>query len=189
MNPSFPEVRAGEPMHCGTLTVFPLYPERCLFSLEYLLASEAMAVGTVVVREVSEDGSVCELAVENADDRPVLFLEGGGTDLARDRTGPASSWVVVAAGNQLRIPVCCVQRGRWTYASKQFSPAAVPPAEPAAPLQATGTGLRRVPPPGSWMAGNPAETRGDSDPFPEKENLCDALDAHRDAVADMGAAD
>ena len=183
MNPSFPEVRAGEPMHCGALTVFPLYPERCLFSLEYLLASEAMAVGTVVVREVSEDGSVCELAVENADDRPVLFLEGEELTGAKQNRAVSSS-LVVAAGSQLCIPVCCVQRGRWTYASKQFSAGTCCP--PSLRLlfkqQAQGSGgFRRQEAVWREIRRKHAATATRS----QKENLCDALVAHRDAVADM----
>jgi hypothetical protein len=37
---AIPEIRVGEPICCGALTVFPLYPERTLFpdrTLDYLL--------------------------------------------------------------------------------------------------------------------------------------------------------
>ena len=170
MNPSFPEVRVGEPMHCGALTVFPLYPERCLFSLEYLLASEAMAAGTVTVREVSEEGSVCELAVENAGDRPVLFLEGEELTGAKQNRAVSSS-VVVAAGRPALHPRLLRPEGQMDLCVQAVQCRRVLPAQPAAPLQATGTGHRRFPPPGSRMAGNPAEARGDGHPFPEGKPL------------------
>ena len=76
MNLSMPEVRVGEPMRCDGLTVFPLYSERSLFSPDYILAHEAMALGTVTVREVSSVGSVPDLLVENNGDMPCLLLEG-----------------------------------------------------------------------------------------------------------------
>ena len=44
MNLPIPEVRAGEPMPCGGLAVFPLFAEHVI-ALDYLLSHEAMAVG------------------------------------------------------------------------------------------------------------------------------------------------
>ena len=119
-----PEVRVGEPVRCGALPVIPLYPGLPLFpdgdgTCDYALAHEAMAAGTVVVREVSGQGEVPFLLVENLLDRPVLFVEGelvrGGK---QDRVLNTS--VLIAAKSQTRIPVSCTEVGRWKHTSPQF---------------------------------------------------------------------
>ena len=117
----FPEVRVGEPMCCGEMTVFPLFAEPSAgISLDYLLAYEAMAAGTLTVREVSEEGSVSELLVENGGDRPVLFLEGEEMKGA-SRTGVLCSSVLVGGRSRTTIPVACVERGRWEYETRHFA--------------------------------------------------------------------
>ena len=118
-----PQIRAGEPTQLGGVVVFPLFaglpPSR--YTLDYALASEAMVAGTLVVREVSEDGSVCELAARNLGDRPVLLVEGEELKGAKQNRAVVSS-VLVAGRSCARIPVCCVQRGKWEYSSRHFSP-------------------------------------------------------------------
>src|SRR5208282_2123034 len=78
---TMPDVRVGEPLVYNSLAVFPLFSESATFAeeenrLDYLLAHEAMAAGTVTVREVSDAGSVPDLLVENNGDLPCLILEG-----------------------------------------------------------------------------------------------------------------
>ena len=88
---TMPDVRVGEPLSCGSLAVFPLFSECSLFAgdenrLEYLLAHEAMARGSVVVTEVSDEGVVGDLLVRNDGETPVLMLDGsslmGGKQIA-----------------------------------------------------------------------------------------------------------
>ena len=74
-----PDLRIGEPVQCGALSIFPLYPERGMFpqdALDYLLSDEAQEAGTCVVSEASEEGRVGELVLENTGDCPVLLVEG-----------------------------------------------------------------------------------------------------------------
>ena len=57
MSVFIPDVRVGQPIAFGGVAVFPLYSERSLLpdgdsTSGYALAHEAMAVGTVAVREV-----------------------------------------------------------------------------------------------------------------------------------------
>ena len=117
MRVEIPEVRVGEPSVFGGVAVFPLFAERSLFfhgTPDYLLSDEAMAAGTMVVQEASEEGSVGELLAENVGDQSVLMLEGEEMKGAKQNRVLASS-VLVAGGSRTRIPVCCVQWGRWTY--------------------------------------------------------------------------
>ena len=70
-----PEVRVGPPLSHGRLTVFPLFAPQPQ-PVPYRLADDALADGTATVEEVTEGGSVPQLAVENRGDALVLFLEG-----------------------------------------------------------------------------------------------------------------
>jgi hypothetical protein len=121
MNLSVPEVRVGEPMRCEGLAVFPLYSELPPSRAEYVLAHEAVAAGTAIVREVSPAGSVAELLVENHGDLPCLILEG--TELRGSKqTRVLNATVLVGSGSRVRIPVSCVERGRWRDDSPRSGP-------------------------------------------------------------------
>ena len=125
MNLPIPEIRVGPPMCCEGLAVFPLYAERCsLLRPGIRPRPRGDGAGDVTVREVSSVGSVAELLVVNRGDLPCLFLEG--TLLrGRSRTGcwTRPCW---SAGSQARIPVSCVERGRWGGASRRFRPDRIP---------------------------------------------------------------
>src|SRR5262249_4831270 len=70
-----PEVRVGAAIAHEALAVFPLFTTSTS-SVDYLLADEAIAAGTVAVEEVGEAGSVPDLLVSNRGDSRVLFIEG-----------------------------------------------------------------------------------------------------------------
>jgi hypothetical protein len=114
-----PDVRIGEPQVCGGVTVFPLFAERSS-SLDYLLADEAMAAGTLVVREVSEEGSVGDLLAENGGDQPVLFVEGEEVRGGKQNRALCNS-ILAAGTSRTKIPVACTEPGRWNYESRQFT--------------------------------------------------------------------
>ena len=111
--PTLPEVRVGDPIRHEALTVFPLFspPDG---HVEYLLADEAIAAGSVTVEEVSEGGSVPNLLVSNTGDSRVLFLEGEELRGAKQNRVLNTS-VLVAARSKTPIPVSCVEQGRWRY--------------------------------------------------------------------------
>src|SRR3954468_12885909 len=115
---TLPEVRVGDPIRHEALTAFPLFstPDE---AVEYLLADEAIAAGSVTVEEVSEGGSVPNLLVTNAGDTRVLFLEGEELRGAKQNRVLNTS-VLVAAHSKTRIPVSCVEQGRWRYRSRHF---------------------------------------------------------------------
>jgi hypothetical protein len=116
---TLPEVRVGEPIRHQALSVFPLFsPPGGV--VEYLLSEEAIAAGSVIVEEVSEGGSVPTLLVTNAGDFRVLFLEGEELKGAKQNRVLNTS-VLVAAHSKTRIPVSCVEQGRWRYQSRSFS--------------------------------------------------------------------
>jgi len=115
---AFPEIRVGEPIRCNGLAVFPLFAEPGA-GVDYALSDDAITEGTVTVEEVSESGSVPDLSVENKGDIRVLFLEGEELIGAKQNRILNTS-VLVAAHSKTKIPVSCVEAGRWGYRGRSF---------------------------------------------------------------------
>ena len=114
-----PSVRVGSPVTHDRLSVFPLFLDAPA-SPGYRLSEEALADGTAVVEEVSEGGSVPNLAVDNKSDTLVLFVEGQELRGAKQNRVLNTS-VLIAAQTKTVLPVSCVEQGRWRYVSKQFA--------------------------------------------------------------------
>ncbi len=118
MSVTFPEIRVGEPVRHEALSVFPLFV--CAASpVEYLLSDEGIGNGTVTVEEVSEGGSVPNLLVENKGEIRILFIEGEELVGAKQNRVLNTS-VLIAAKSKVKIPVSCVEAGRWAYKSRHF---------------------------------------------------------------------
>lgn len=118
MSVGFPSIRVGEPVRHQTLSVFPLF-DGSQVPVEYLLSDEGIGSGCVAVEEVSEAGSVPNLMVENKGDVRVLFIEGEELVGAKQNRILNTS-VLIAAKSKTKIPVSCVEAGRWRFRSKQF---------------------------------------------------------------------
>lgn len=115
MSTTFSNVRVGEPIRHEQLSVFPLFSEDAT-PVDYVLASDALGEGTVVVEEVSEAGSVPDLSVTNKSDHRVLFLEGEQL-LGAKQNRILNTSLLVAAKSKTTIPVSCVEQGRWRFES------------------------------------------------------------------------
>ncbi|MGE3806983.1 MAG: DUF6569 family protein [Gemmataceae bacterium] len=111
-------VRVGDPINYRNLAVFPLYAEE-LQAADYRLSDEALADQQVLVREVGQEGSVPDLVVENRTNVPVLFLEGEELVGAKQNRVLNAS-VLVPALSELKVPVSCVEQGRWRYSKESF---------------------------------------------------------------------
>jgi len=69
---------------------------------------------------VSEAGSVNEVFVLNKGESPVLILDGEILAGAKqDRVVNAS--ILVGPRTELKIPVSCVEQGRWRYVAERFT--------------------------------------------------------------------
>ena len=118
MSVGFPQVQVGQPIRYRTLAVFPLF-DGSMTPVEYTLSDEGIGSGSVAVEEVSESGSVPDLLVENKGDVRVLFLEGEELVGAKQNRVLNTS-VLIAARSKTKIPVSCVEQGRWRYKSRKF---------------------------------------------------------------------
>jgi len=116
---TLPKLRVGDPLRHESLSVFPLFADQS-GSVDYRLADEALADKSLTVEEVSQAGSVPELLVENKGDTRILFIEGEELVGAKQNRILNTS-VLVAAHTKIKIPVSCVEQGRWRHTSHFFA--------------------------------------------------------------------
>ena len=109
-------LEVGEPLSHGALTVIPLLAPKEV-EPDWLTLAEAGAA--VTITEVSADGEVPTLSLVNDADRPVLLLDGEEL-IGAKQNRILNTTVLVAAHAVLRIPVSCVEQGRWSYRGKRF---------------------------------------------------------------------
>ena len=112
------EIQVGEAVRYERLSVFPLFTKPN-GGVDYQLSDEAIGAGSVTVEEVDQAGSVPDLTVENQGDTRVLFLEGEELVGAKQNRVLNCS-VLIAAKSKIKIPVSCVEQGRWGYKSRRF---------------------------------------------------------------------
>jgi hypothetical protein len=118
MTSAFAAIRVGAPIRHESLAVFPLFPA-ARDEVDYILSDRAIESGAVTVEEIDEAGSVPDLSVENKGDVRVLFLEGEELVGAKQNRVLNTS-LLIAARSKTKVPVSCVERGRWGYSSRTF---------------------------------------------------------------------
>jgi hypothetical protein len=108
------------PVSHGLLHIFPLQGDTHA-EQDISLLEGALKAGTLHIEDLHEAGSVPEFRVVNEGPLQVLILEGDELNGAKQNRVMNSS-VLVAAGSHLTLPVSCIERGRWSYRSRVFSP-------------------------------------------------------------------
>jgi hypothetical protein len=114
-------VRLGAPQVHRNLAIFPLLAERD-GGPAYLLLDEALERKLARVTEVSDGGAVPELAFENESAEKILLVDGDELIGAKQNRIVNLS-ILVGPGERLVIPVSCVEQGRWSYRSRNFTAA------------------------------------------------------------------
>jgi hypothetical protein len=111
----------GAPQAYRNLALFPLLAE-ANSAPGYILLDEALEKRFAHITEVSEGGSVPELAFENSSAEPILLVDGDELVGAKQNRVINLS-ILVAGGRKVKIPVSCVEQGRWSWRSKAFTSA------------------------------------------------------------------
>lgn len=102
-------LQIGEPDVHGPLAVFPIFgPEP---RLPYVSFGDGRAAGAGV-KELESGAAVNDLLILNPTDGAILLYEGEEV-LGAQQNRTFDTSVLVAAGSQLRVPVSCVEAGRW----------------------------------------------------------------------------
>ena len=102
----------GDPRSHEGVTLVPLFPLRDPVC-NYTALDDAMARG-LKVHEVDDAGLVGQLAVANPLGQSVLLYDGQELVGAKQNR-ILNITVLVAAGASVRVPVSCVERGRWAH--------------------------------------------------------------------------
>ena len=108
----------GAPRTRAHLTMIPLLAPDGAEPF-YSTLDEALATGAFRVTEVSEGGSVPDLLATNELDRPVLIVHGEQLVGAKQNR-IVNLTILVPPSCSLKIPVSCVEQGRWHYRSPEF---------------------------------------------------------------------
>jgi cell fate (sporulation/competence/biofilm development) regulator YlbF (YheA/YmcA/DUF963 family) len=109
-------VSLGNFSHAYGLGITPIIADAVPDIPEIDSLDEAMLKDTVRVKEVSAEGEVPFLWVDNAGDRPVLILDGEelvGVTLKQHRI--INTTVIVLSNTSCKIPVSCIEQGRFSY--------------------------------------------------------------------------
>ncbi len=146
INKELSGVKVGPATVFAGLAVFPLL-RKGGSNRDYLTLSEAFGKRGVEITEVSEGGSVPHLQLRNLLDQDV-FAADGETLLGAKQNRVLNTSIFVNAKSEIRVPVSCVEQGRWRYHDRNFraselsefvSSRAVKMASVASCLKATGT--------------------------------------------------
>jgi hypothetical protein len=108
-------VTIAPPQNGAGLTLFPLIAAEPV-APDYDLLPDALDAGTLVITEVSEAGSVPELLATNHGPRDVLILDGMQL-IGAKQNRTVGRTILLAAGTVTRIPVSCMEQGRWRFAA------------------------------------------------------------------------
>lgn len=119
-------IQLGEPVEHRGIVVAPLFP-RTTPRAAYLTLAEAIPLGFRVT-EVDAAGSVPELVATNPLEANVLLYDGEEL-LGAKQNRILNVTVLLAPASETRIPVSCVEEGRWSARSVDFdaAPHAAPP--------------------------------------------------------------
>ena len=88
-------------------------------STGFISLDDALQNHGLRITEVSKNGSVPELAVVNPSEHMALLLDGEEIVGAKQNRA-LNTTVLVAPKSKTKIPVSCVEMGRWHYSSKNF---------------------------------------------------------------------
>jgi len=114
-------LQVGTPLHAGDLTVYPLIRPATM-PPTWITLGEALAEGLAGITEVSEGGSVPTLVFRNGSTQPVLLLDG--EELVGAKQNRVLNLSILAPPMaEIRIPVSCIEQGRWHWRSRHFEAA------------------------------------------------------------------
>jgi hypothetical protein len=113
------DVTCAAPQRHGPLTVFPLIAATAP-ELPLTLLADALRDGSLTVTEIGE-GMVPALLARNGGKAGVLVLDGEQLVGAKQNRTTNRS-LILPAGSETRIPVSCMEQGRWRHGGEDFRP-------------------------------------------------------------------
>ncbi len=120
------DLKADEALTHSGLTLVPLSGNGNA-ALDYLLSFEAMDAGLLKVTEVGAHGTVPELMVTSTAETNVLLIDGEEL-IGAKQNRILNTTILLAAKAKTKIPVSCVEQGRWQHVSDDFKSGVYSPA-------------------------------------------------------------
>jgi hypothetical protein len=114
-------LQIGPPAVAGNLALLPLLASCSVETSahnRYLVYQQALDMGLISIKEVSEAGVVGTLRVANRSNGPVLLVEGEVL-LGMKQTRVLNLTILVPAKTVMEVPVSCVESGRWRAMSDE----------------------------------------------------------------------
>jgi hypothetical protein len=114
-------VRQGEPVRSGPLTLIPLLPADAQVKRQsgYLPLERALHDELVAITEQAQ-AQVPELLATSKAESPVVLV-GGEQVVGGLQNRVLNTTILVAAHSELKIPVTCVEHGRWHEARESYA--------------------------------------------------------------------
>jgi hypothetical protein len=120
LNELFPNILfLGDPITAHGLGIIPIIGDTALDLPVIDLLEQAFDGGTFKVTEESEGGTVPFLRGENLGAKPVLILEGEEL-VGGKQNRIVNTTIIVLAGSTIKIPVSCMEAGRWDNRRRDF---------------------------------------------------------------------
>lgn len=110
------------PLAYKNLTLVPVVSTAPVPASGYLVLDEGMKSGKVAVIETADGGTVNELVLENRSSEP-LFLLAGEVVIGGKQDRIIGKDTVIPPRTTQKIPVFCVEHGRWSGRKADFSTA------------------------------------------------------------------
>ncbi|HFD87476.1 MAG TPA: hypothetical protein ENJ35_07365 [Gammaproteobacteria bacterium] len=116
---TFSSLVFGQQQIVHNLCLIPLISSRD-DAADYIVLDDALAHHQLKITEVSDSGEVPDLLVDNQGSTPVLLLDGEELVGAKQNR-ILNLTLLVPAHGRLKIPVSCVEAGRWSSVGREFT--------------------------------------------------------------------
>jgi len=113
------QLKIGRKQSFKNLSIYPFLSNYHV-TFDYLTLDEALNQNSIQILEVDKEGSVPDLKVVNKTSTMILILDGEELVGAKQNR-IVNTTILVPANLTITIPVSCVEQGRWSYDSTNFS--------------------------------------------------------------------
>jgi hypothetical protein len=111
-------IQIGKGQSYKNLTMYTVTSDEVV-PFDYLTLDEALSQDLIEVVEIGRHGSVPELRLSNKSDKMVLILDGEELVGAKQNR-IINTTILIPANETVKIPVSCVEEGRWSYKTESF---------------------------------------------------------------------
>lgn len=109
----------GQLQVSGRMTMIPIERTGVDGKSDYQISDVAFDDGTLSISEVDESGIVGQLLARNDAIKPVLLLDGIAL-IGAKQNRILNTTVMVPPTCTVKLPVSCVEQGRWSYSGRSF---------------------------------------------------------------------